>query len=411
MNSATEHTITKLRDCPNKPGGRHASQAGKAFVRTLTIAPMVVLLTGAVSATATPVRELTDALAARQGASATAPPTVVVGLGLALAPTKPVSTLTLASPYGNGKWSYRDLDISQLKDVRDPVLSKDGTALQLKYTNNARHQATLTVDLTRKDRYYVIDRPESRAIHDALRQDAGCNPSPGQPELGNVSPPISRQRCITTFQPAEAVSHKEGNPPRSDAMDWKYYRVALNPELYLPALQFAPLEQVFPGRIDTLDKLIGGKADSDTLLHNYISHSTEHWKKNCVVYYKVVEYPGTWLLEFWFYYPFDVGQQGGHLHDGEHVFVEVDVLGGWVRRIMGAGHGALAGNNIYDATKHGAAPADLPLLVMVEMGKHATAPDIDRDFVFTPGIDENYYGERAKSGAFGTLLAATTTTC
>ncbi|HSC26682.1 MAG TPA: hypothetical protein VLD67_05380 [Vicinamibacterales bacterium] len=36
----------------------------------------------------------------------------------------------------------------------------------------------------------------------------------------------------------------------------------------------------------------------------------------------------------------------------------------------------------------------LPLCVIVEQGKHATAPDIDG--VFTSGVDENQYRERAK---------------
>jgi hypothetical protein len=102
------------------------------------------------------------------------------------------------------------------------------------------------------------------------------------------------------------------------------------------------------------------------------------------------------VVQYWFYYPFDVGGLGAHLHDPEHVFVEIDKLGGTVRRVVGAGHGYVAGNNIYSADRAGALPVDLPLFAMVELGKHGTAIDIDRDGTFTPGLDENEYRERAK---------------
>ena len=115
-----------------------------------------------------------------------------------------------------------------------------------------------------------------------------------------------------------------------------------------------------------------------------------------VVYYHVVPFDGTWLIEYWTYWPFDTGDMDHHLHDSEHFFVEVSALGGAVQRVFGAGHGSLSGNNIYDATKPNATPIDLPIVASVEFRKHATAPEIDGDFVFTPGIDENYYAERAK---------------
>ena len=257
--------------------------------------------------------------------------------------------------------------------------------------------------LTRRDYSAGIpNRPESRAVREALEGQACFKPG---------------RRCIThkSFFPARETNQTE-QVSGLDRIEWTFFSITLDPALYMPVLQFAPLEMVFPGSTDTLPGLIntnGGEGTGegfDVLLNGYLSRSIDHWKRRCVVYYTAREYPGTWLLEFWFYYPFDVGGRGRHFHDSEHVFVEVDVLGGWVRRVLGAGHGAFAGNNIYDATGSNAVPVDLPLLVAVEMGKHATAPDIDRDFLFTPGIDENYYGNRAKVWAFAMPLA-TTTSC
>ena len=132
------------------------------------------------------------------------------------------------------------------------------------------------------------------------------------------------------------------------------------------------------------------------LLGRYLRQTLEARRKECTIYFRVQSDPGAWTIEYWLYYPFDVGGLKGHLHDPEHVFVEVDKLGGFVRRVIGAGHGFFAGNNIYAATRLRATPVDFPLFVMVESNKHASAPDINRDGIFTPGVDENEYRERAK---------------
>ena len=336
---------------------------------------------------------------------------------VAVAITGRGDTITLASRVGNC-WHYRDLDASNLMNVTAPILSKDGTSLRVTHIGTGtRHPTQLFVDLTRKERTYrMLAGPRRNAPH-------GCNQLPtsylpesravreaieGNPctDFVSASPPstlrrIRHRRCIkSAFEGADNV--KPTQPPDRLA-SWHYFSVTPNPSVYLPALQFAAQEQVFPGSLDTLSKLKhelmgddNGAVSRDALLHSYLSKPIDKWKKDCLVYYEIMKYRGSWLFEFWFYYPFDVGDLGDHLHDSEHVFVEVDVLGGWVRRVIGAGHGNLAGNNIYDATLANAVPVDLPLMVAVELGKHATAPDIDRDFVFTPGVDENYYAERAK---------------
>jgi hypothetical protein len=78
------------------------------------------------------------------------------------------------------------------------------------------------------------------------------------------------------------------------------------------------------------------------------------------------------------------------------MFVEVDKLGGTVRRIAGAGHGDWAPNNIFHTFAPDSIPVTLPIFGIVELGKHATAPDVNKDGVFTPGIDSNSYWDAAK---------------
>ena len=186
--------------------------------------------------------------------------------------------------------------------------------------------------------------------------------------------------------------------------DWRFFHVSPDEALYMPVLEFAEREMVFPSRFDMLEKL-GGRpnssghdlhAESNRLLDRYLRLSVSERRAQCTMYFRTHSMPGIWLIEYWIYYPFDVGGLGSHLHDPEHFFVEVDKLGGSVRRVIGAAHGYMAGNNIYSTDRRGAMPIDLPLFAIVELGKHATATDLDRNGVFIPGLDENEYRERAK---------------
>src|SRR5204863_4051252 len=140
----------------------------------------------------------------------------------------------------------------------------------------------------------------------------------------------------------------------------------------------------------------GGPQLADRLYDRYLREGVAAHRAVCNYYVTTQSIAGSWLLEYWLYYPFDVGGLGSHPHDPEHIFVEVDKLGGDVHRVIGAGHGYMAGNNIFSAGRAGAPPIELPIFAIVELGKHASAPDVDRDGVFTPGIDENTYNERAK---------------
>src|SRR6266542_12402 len=126
------------------------------------------------------------------------------------------------------------------------------------------------------------------------------------------------------------------------------------------------------------------------LLRNYRQTAS-----SCSIYTRVDSAEGSWVIQYWLYYPFDRGF-GSHLHDSEHIFVEVDQLDGAVRRVAGAGHGPWAPNSVYHTYSEDAPRIQLPLHALVELGKHATAPDINRDGFFTPGVDSNVYWDAAK---------------
>jgi hypothetical protein len=112
----------------------------------------------------------------------------------------------------------------------------------------------------------------------------------------------------------------------------------------------------------------------------------------------------TTLLQYWLYYPFDMGPNP-HRHDGEHisVFVERDEDDHpRVKAVVGAGHEANSVNNALIAgplDTHPPAnlilPRNLPdhMPILVELGKHASAPDVDCNGRFDLGADANVYSE------------------
>ena len=248
-----------------------------------------------------------------------------------------------------------------------------------------------------EDRAYVIDPeqnphdgPAMRLTEAALRACLALHQlSMSDRQVAALADALSTEAAQTS-----AASHER-------VTGWQFFRVTPDEALYAPILQFARRETVFPAAFETLEELRAGMPNAqspsvEALYDRYVRLEPEDRKRRCTLYFRTHSRPGSWLIEYWTYYPFDVGGFFSHLHDPEHFFVEVDKLGGAVRRVIATAHGYFAGNNIYLTDYAGALPVDLPLFAMVEMGKHATAPDVDRDGVFTPGIDENEYGERAK---------------
>jgi len=98
-------------------------------------------------------------------------------------------------------------------------------------------------------------------------------------------------------------------------------------------------------------------------------------------------------MEYWFYYPFDEGKSHPHIHDSEHLFIEVDKLGGTVRNVFASAHDSFVPNNLYSTLVKDAPPVALPLFAMVELAKHAMAPDLNHDGRFTRGVDDNLHNE------------------
>ena len=212
--------------------------------------------------------------------------------------------------------------------------------------------------------------------------------------------PATVQWLVATLDRESAdTMAAEGSAP----IDWRFFYVSPDVELYAPVLEVTASENVFPSAFETLSGLGGSRPlpvnrhrAAEALLDRYLRLDKETRRKQCTIYYRTRDAPGSWVIEYWLYYPLDSGGLGSHLHDPEHVFVEVDKLGGTGRRVTAAAHGYIAPNNTYTADLPGATAIELPLYIMVEQHKHASAPDIDRDRVFTPGIDENEYKERAK---------------
>ncbi len=116
------------------------------------------------------------------------------------------------------------------------------------------------------------------------------------------------------------------------------------------------------------------------------------------------------VYEYWLYYLYDIGTNP-HLHDGEHVFVFVDAIGNVVA-VVGSGHTDASANNILVSSNkletNRVLPQTLPkhMPILVELGKHASAPDRSFDSRFDLGMDANMFyrdvwGSRDISAAVG----------
>lgn len=180
----------------------------------------------------------------------------------------------------------------------------------------------------------------------------------------------------------------------SPDLKWSFYRIKPEPELYAPVLEFAGGEPDYPADVNVWDDIrpLAKGASLRDYKAAYASLGNRRWSR-CTTYVRTLSYPGTWLYEYWFYYPFDEGKAHPHIHDSEHLFVEVDKLGGTVRNVFASDHDSFVPNNLYSTLVRGAPPVSLPLFATVELGKHAMAPDMDHDGRFVRGIDDNTHPE------------------
>ena len=205
-------------------------------------------------------------------------------------------------------------------------------------------------------------------------------------------------------QAADAVKHRHAG--LRTLRPWSAWTLTANLALYAPALEFGQNEPVRPTSIDVWKAIDAelrrripdpGELDpKERANESFAAYQRSVFAgSQCSIYTEMKSYPGSWLFQYWIYYPFDVGQ-GSHYHDTEHVFVEVDKLGGMVHQVIGAAHGVWAPNNIYRATSPNIPAPTLPIYAIAELGKHASAPDINRDLKFTVGVDVNSFRDKAK---------------
>ena len=175
---------------------------------------------------------------------------------------------------------------------------------------------------------------------------------------------------------------------------WSFFRVVANTELYAPVLELAQGEPDYPSDVDIWKEIapLAGGTTRKSYEVAYASMGDRRWGR-CSTYVRMLSYPGTWLIEYWFYYPFDEGRPHPHIHDSEHLFVEVDKLGGTVRNVFAADHNSFVPNNLYSTLMKDSPPVTLPLFAMAELAKHAMAPDLNHDGHFTRGVDDNLHLE------------------
>jgi len=180
-----------------------------------------------------------------------------------------------------------------------------------------------------------------------------------------------------------------------ETYSWSFFLVKPEIALYAPVLEFAAEEPAYPsdtGIWETIAPMARGST-REAYRQAYQSMGEDRWR-HCKVYFRQASYPGSWLLEYWYYYPFDEGKPHPHIHDSEHIFIEVDKLGGSVRSVLASAHGSFAPNNNYSTFLRNAQPVRLPLFAMVEFEKHAMSPDINHSGTFTRGVDVNLYRDR-----------------
>lgn len=243
--------------------------------------------------------------------------------------------------------------------------------------------------------------PIVAALHASLEFDRGAITTTGTGRTDQVSD-----------SNLEALAAHLREQTRPDELTWSFYRVVPNAEPYAPVLEFADGEPDYPSDVDVwkeIKPLTHGNSTEDYRTA-YASLGDRRWSR-CTYYVRTISYPGTWLIEYWFYYPFDEGKPHSHIHDSEHLFVEVDKLGGAVRNVFASDHDSFAPNNLYSTLVKGSRPVNLPLFAMAELGKHAMAPDMNHDGRFTRGVDDNlhtqsyaFWGLRDRSTKFHFMM-------
>ena len=322
--------------------------------------------------------------------------------------------LVLATPADACKWRYRVLALAS-NDLRivDATLSATGTKIAVLFQHTEHHiydlttpemPQTLPVHSLPNEVYELCD--EDRKLV-RLRDDDQELPS----SHVNTCPQSRELDLKERFAVAPRLVDSLGLVTSHELVrSWKILIVVADPRLYAPVLEFAAEEKVFPSSTKIWGPLAEAKSSfqffsdlkpnatkaerEERELQTYLTSSLKD--NDRTVYYRSESYPGCWLFEYWTYYTFDVGGVSPHPHDTEHVFVEVDKLGGRIVGVLAQAHTEVTPNNLYSALLRGAEPSNLPVYVIVERAKHALSPDINHDLHFTTGVDVNVFAEESQ---------------
>ena len=190
-------------------------------------------------------------------------------------------------------------------------------------------------------------------------------------------------------------------------------------QAFAPTFLYHPDESLFP--ISPFDDSLSQAADvgpedsSAQLLEARIrayDRQPLSWRLlHAAVFFRVVPVPSKgvqshYRLEYWVYYvanryrlvggaiPFRA--DGNHPHDLEHVFLTVESLTPdattpdqfWLREVWGSAHdGSSMSNNHFAWSSFDSSPKRVRMIV--ELGSHAMAPDVDLDGRFTVTADSN----------------------
>jgi hypothetical protein len=321
------------------------------------------------------------------------------GSEIIMATHSKVKAESTACPHG---WRCKRFSFDQI--IKDFYLARTATKLAILF----EEEDTRIFDLS------ASNRPTATVSHNIPRQRYQLSFENKKISFNDSGESAAdSDRPTEEFAVPDALSHSMSSTCSSRSSHWKLFRLSAEPYLYAPVLEFAAAENAFPtatsfwkemtketanetDREPDLDDIsMDNKQAQKNILNRYLDISNEKKLAESAVYYRVPprSYPGSWLFEYWTYYPFDTGHIVSHIHDTEHVFVEVDKLGGQVSAVLAAAHSANTPNNLYIANQSDAEPATLPLFVFVERGKHAMAPDINRDHIFSPGVDVNMSAE------------------
>lgn len=281
----------------------------------------------------------------------------------------------------------------------------DASALPYRLPANARHQLLAGLAGDRRDFLLLVETSSGVQVVDPALSDGRLGAFKSWEEAGLAAALLFAGLMPGTADAAsqdawQALASNLTREAPHGASDWLFFRVRAELALYAPVLEFAPNEPAYPSDVEIWKTLVPRThgATREDYQEAYDSLGPERIRR-CQVYFRATSYPGSWLLEYWYYYPFDEGRPHRHIHDSEHVFIEVDKLGGAVRSFLASDHGQFAPNNGYSTYLPHAKPVELPLFALVEFEKHAMSPDINRDGKFTAGVDVNLY--RAKYAVWG----------